>query len=137
MNVLLLPIRPEYIRRILAGEKRYEYRTRLCKEPVKTVLLYETSPTKRIVGEARVNGTLSLPKETLWQETKAYAGIRHEDYERYFKRSSIAHAYVLGSVKPYPKPVSLETAEFQQAPQSFAYIRDSHVLDSIRTAAEV
>lgn len=136
MNILLLAIRPEYVQRILVGEKRYEYRTRLCKAPVKTMLLYETAPTKKIVGEATINGTLSLSKETLWQETKDYAGIGRKDYERYFERSSIAHAYILSNAHFYLKPVSLEVAGFRHAPQSFAYIHDSHVLDSIRITAE-
>ena len=38
MKAILLAIKPEYVDKILSGEKKYEYRTRIAKEKVKIKL---------------------------------------------------------------------------------------------------
>ena len=49
---ILLSIKPEYVEKILKGEKRYEFRRKLCQKEVDKIYIYETSPVKKVVGEA-------------------------------------------------------------------------------------
>ena len=52
---VLLSIKPEFVSSIFKGEKRFEYRRTIFKSPVERVVIYETSPTKKIVGEFEQN----------------------------------------------------------------------------------
>lgn len=134
MNAILLPIHTVYINRILLGEKKYEYRTRLCKEPIELILLYATTPVKKIVGEVQVLGKLSMEKEELWKATKAHAGIEHCTYLKYFSKSTIANAYMLGDVRAYKQHYPIAAVGIEHTPQSFAYINDESLLQPMREA---
>ena len=46
MHKILISIKPEYVKRILSGEKMYEYRKRVPAD-VKTVVIYATAPVKK------------------------------------------------------------------------------------------
>ena len=42
MKAILLSIKPEYVERILAGTKKYEYRKRLARNKSSILLVYST-----------------------------------------------------------------------------------------------
>ena len=129
-----MSINPEFSQKIFAGTKRFEYRTRLCKDNVDTIIIYETSPTKMIVGEVSVIKKLSAEKDKLWQETNSYSGINESFFYDYFRKQNIANAYALSKATKYKHPVPLEVANIKAAPQSFIYIKDEHLLSKIRQA---
>ena len=82
---ILLPIKEEYIERILNGEKKYEYRHRLAQERIDTIILYATAPKCAVVGEVSVIGRIEKPPTVLWEETKKNAGITRKKYREYFR----------------------------------------------------
>lgn len=123
-NGIILSIKPEFVEKILCGEKRYEYRKRLCKKTIHKIYIYETRPVKSIVGEAEIIRKMSLDKEELWEETKCASGISKEAYDEYFKSQSWACAYEIDSVKKYKKPITLESIGVKSVPQSFVYCGD-------------
>ena len=45
MPSILLSIKPEYVEKILSGEKRYEFRRKLCKDEIDKIYVY---PDKRV-----------------------------------------------------------------------------------------
>lgn len=49
MNIIL-SIHPEYVEKILAGEKTVELRRLLPRQNVEKIYIYSTSPVKKIVG---------------------------------------------------------------------------------------
>lgn len=61
----MLSIKPEYVRRILAGEKTYEFRKRIfSRRDVDTIIIYTTSPICQVLAEARITGILQdTPKD--------------------------------------------------------------------------
>lgn len=122
MSKILLSINPEYVQRILNGEKKFEFRKRLANDTVDTIVIYETSPVMKIVGEVKVIGTLEMAPSTLWECTKSNAGILRKKYREYFRGCKRAFAYELGEVILYENTYSLETIGINQAPQSFIYI---------------
>lgn len=119
---LLLPIKPQYVEKILSGEKKYEFRKQLCKKKVDTIVIYATSPMQKVVGEVKVVDTLKAPKEEVWQLTAGHAGIVKNDYDEYFASCEIACAYVLGDVLKYQKVKSLQEYGITYAPQSYVYL---------------
>ena len=50
MKALLLSIKPEYVEKILQGEKKFEYRKRLAKEDVSYIYVYSTAPSMKVVS---------------------------------------------------------------------------------------
>lgn len=119
---LLLSIKPEYATRILLGEKKYEYRKHLPKEEIDTIIIYATSPIKKVLGEVKVMGIISMCPSSLWEKTKSSAGISREGFRKYFKGCSKAYAYQLGEVIKYIPEKDLKDYGFDHAPQSFRYI---------------
>ena len=119
---IILPIKPFFVEKILSGEKKYEYRKRLCKKEVKKIYIYATAPVKKIIGETEVVSKIIMDKEKMWQETEKYAGITKEFYDKYFEHQECACAYKIGEVKKYRIPVALDSIGIDSVPQSFVYV---------------
>ena len=122
MCKILLSINPIHVEKILLGFKKYEFRTRIAKRKVDSILIYVTSPIKKIVAEVEVRETLIDDPEKLWQLTKEYSGINKEYFNDYFKERKFAMAYKLGEVKEFEIPLNLSSYGIKAAPQSFIYI---------------
>ena len=119
---IMLSIKPRFVEQILEGKKKYEYRRRLAGTSVKRILIYETAPVSKVVGEVDVKKTLSFKKEKLWNMTKDYSGLDKTEYDQYFACSEIACAYELGTVNKYNQAKPISDFGIEQAPQSFVYI---------------
>ena len=53
---VLLSIKPEFVEKIFAGTKKYEFRKSLFKKSgVKYVVIYASAPIKRVVGEFEID----------------------------------------------------------------------------------
>ena len=57
---VLMSIKPKYVEKILSGEKKYEYRKTLLKKDVESILVYSTSPVKKVVCEIKLLEHLSM-----------------------------------------------------------------------------
>ena len=122
MSKILISINPEHARKILSGEKKYEYRTKAAKRDVDSLIIYETTPIKRVVAEAKVLEVLGLPPEDLWKQTKECSGITKTFFDDYFEGRDIAYAYHLGEIKIFDSPLELSFYGVKAAPQSFIYL---------------
>ncbi len=122
MRKILIAINPEHVAKILSGEKKYEYRTKAAKRDVDSLIIYETTPVKRVVAEAKIIEVIELPPENLWKETQNDSGISKEYFDEYFQGRTIAYAYRLGEVKEYETPRELSFYGIKSAPQSFVYL---------------
>lgn len=120
---IVISINPEHVQNILNGTKKYEYRTKAAKNDVNKIIIYETTPTKRIVAEAEIVEVLMMQPEELWNETRDKSGITKKFFDSYFKGREVAYAYKLGKVKQYEEPKTLQEFGLKCAPQSFVYIQ--------------
>ena len=120
---VLLSIKPKYAELILEGEKKYEFRRAIFKNPsVKKVVIYASSPISKVVGEFEIEDILSLKLSELWAHTMEHSGIDKDFYDTYFSGKDIGHAIKVKSVKRYKKHKELKDFDINYAPQSFAYI---------------
>ena len=108
---ILISINPEHVQNIIAGIKKYEYRKVAAKQDISSIIIYETTPIKRIVAEAEIVDVLELPPEELW-----------EFFDKYFNNRTVAFAYKLGEIKVYDTPKTLKDYGIKAAPQSFVYV---------------
>lgn len=122
MKAILLSIKPEYVERILAGTKKYEYRKKLARSKSSILLIYSTSPIMKIVAKVEIRGTISAAPSTLWEQTKSNAGISRKKYREYFHGCKTAYAYELGKVEKFDHPHDLSDYNITLAPQSFSYV---------------
>lgn len=118
---IILPIKPLYADKILNGEKKYEFRKKLCQKNIRKIYIYATAPVKRIVGEAEVVQKLYMNKNELWEKTKCASGISRKFYDDYFVNQDCACAYQIGKIKRYSKSITLESLGIEHVPQSFIY----------------
>ncbi len=124
MCKLLMSINPEHVDNIMAGEKKFEFRKRKCKEKIDGILIYSTAPVMKIVGEVEVTGIVEGSPQNVWNSTKYAAGIDKDFFDKYYDGSENAFAYALGSIKKYFKPMELADFGIKYAPQSYVYVRD-------------
>lgn len=119
---IIISINPEYVEKIISGEKKFEYRTKAAKEDINKIIIYETKPIMKVVAEVEILDVIATTPEELWNQTKNQSGITKSFFDEYFKNKQIAYAYKLGTVKVYEKPKSLLDFGLRMAPQSFAYV---------------
>lgn len=127
----IFSIKPQYVKRIFSGEKKFEFRTVVCKKTIKKIIIYETSPASKIVGEVSVVDIIKDTPAKLWEKTKNYSGIEYKDFMSYFRNRKYAYAYVLDNPVIYNKQINLSELNIKYAPQSFAYISDDVIPKSI------
>ena len=120
---VLLSIKPEYAEKILRGEKKYEFRKTLFKNPlIKTVVIYASSPVKKVIGEFEIDYILSLDIGELWHKTMRYSGIDKEFYDSYFHGKDIGYAIKVKKAVRYNEYLELGDYDIKYAPQSFIYL---------------
>ena len=121
MNVLL-SIRPEYSRKIFCREKRYEFRKRKPNEAVHKVFVYESHPSRRIVGWFSLKTIHSGSPETIWRMCSNYGGIKSQAYFAYCKGRRTIHALEIGEIFRFEYPLNpYQSIHHFRPPQDFAY----------------
>ena len=120
---IVLPIKSEYVEKILSGQKIYEYRRFLCKKNIDKIYIYETSPVKKIVAECDVLEKWSMKKEKIWNLTQEFSGISKKAFDKYYLEEKKASLYKIGNVKRYDKPFDLLDFGIGYYPQSYIYVK--------------
>lgn len=122
MNVLL-SIKPQYVDRILSGEKKFEFRRRIFRRQVELAYVYCNSHVKRIVGAFTVGRILSGTQEQIWAKCGENGGIEQEAFFRYFNGTTRAYAIEIVNFYEFAEAVVPELlVENFCPPQSFYYI---------------
>ena len=121
--IALYPIKPKYINRILAGEKKFELRKRLPRHKIKYVLLYSTNPVRKTVGYGEVKRLHEDTVPGIWSLVSGRAGIDRKSYYDYFADSTKAYAIEFKHIYKFARPFPVkEIAPDITVPQSFCYI---------------
>ena len=122
-QVALLPIYPRYARLILTGEKRIEFRKVRFRNQVSHIIMYASSPVRKIVGYFSVVRINEGAPDELWARYHSSAGLRRDEFERYYALCSRGVAVEIGSVFALPNPVPLARLGKSLAPpQGFTYL---------------
>lgn len=123
---VLLSIKPEFVEKIFSGEKKYEYRRSIFREPnIESIVIYCTMPIGKVIGEFTIDSIIKKDVEELWEQTKDKSGVKYPFYKNYFKNKDDGYAIKIGKLFAYENPITL--AEFDNSlhpPQSFCYIRE-------------
>ncbi len=120
---MLLSVHPEYAESILNGSKRVEFRKTPFGADPDLVVLYATSPVKRVVGYFEVDNVESMATDALWRKYRGVSGMSIDSFRDYYADSQTGVALAVGAVcslrTPMPLPTLLGNAP---PPQSFRYL---------------
>jgi predicted transcriptional regulator len=119
-----LSVKPQFAEAILDGEKTFEFRRMLFKRrDVRKIVLYASSPTRKVVGEFTLDTVLSLDLDALWESTCDGGAIDRTYFDRYFEGLSTGHALKVKRARRYRAPLCLRRDfGISHPPQSFCYI---------------
>ena len=121
---ILMSIKPQYVEKILSGNKKYEYRkNRAKRNDIDKMIIYSTAPVMKVVAEVDIEEIIESTPDILWKKTKLESGITEEFFYKYYKNKTTAVAYKLGNIKIYDKPKSLNDIGVKYVPQSFIYLK--------------
>ena len=123
-KTVLLSIKPKFAEKILNGKKIYEYRRVLFKSStVRKVIIYASSPVRKVIGEFEIEATLTMSKQELWRDTCDASGITWEVFTNYFNGRTVCHAIKVKNPMRYKHPKTLKAAVgLDKPPQSFTYV---------------
>jgi len=121
---VLLSIKPKYVKSIIDGEKRYEFRKTIFKNrEIDRIYIYSSSPVKKIVGTFEIGGILEDHPNDLWDTVKDYAGINDRDFFAYFEGKSRAFAIGIQNLQEFIDPIDpWKTMPGFVPPQSYCYV---------------
>ena len=126
-NILLLSIRPQFVRKLMNGSKSTELRRvkpRVIKGDI--VLIYETSPTMALVGFAIVESVTIDSPHKLWKKIGKRSGITILEFEQYYLGADTGYAINFSNVDSLNKPISLPQLRTKvdgfHPPQSYQYL---------------
>ena len=139
VKTVLMSIKPAYARRIFDGTKRFELRRAPIKlAPGDRVIVYESAPTKAVVGSFLVVDVLREGPLVLWRRHRKEFGIARDDFFAYFEGKETAHAIQVGApqrVEPVPLDTLKERIAGFRPPQS--YMHWHHSLDLLLRAPRI
>lgn len=122
-NVILLPIFPDYAEAIINGKKTVEFRKLNIPESIKYVVIYSSSPFKKIIGFFSVKGMTKETPEKLWIDFNKKGEVKKDFLFDYYLGHSLGLAIHVGRVSRARKPVELSYVNKRlKAPQSFLYL---------------
>ena len=120
---VLLSIKPVFASRIFNGQKEFEYRKNIFKaDDIEKVIVYASSPVKRIIGEFEIKCIHHNDIDLLWNNTKEKSGVSEEIFYSYFQNHQKGYAIEIHNVNEYEDPLRLEETYGISPPQSFAYV---------------
>lgn len=121
---VLLAIKEEFALKIFEGSKKYEFRKSIFKDKrVNTIVVYVSSPIKKVIGEFEIEFVLKENPENLWDITKEFAGVNKNFYDKYFEDKDSAYAIKIKKTLKYKNPKCLKNDfNIGFAPQSYVYL---------------
>jgi len=122
-----MSIHPQYAEAILDRRKLVEFRKRPLAADVVSVLIYATSPVKRVVGEFSIAETVAATPEELWNKFGDVGCIDRASYFRYYANTATAVALVVGSARRLDDLPLSAFSPVPTVPQSFSYLASDRV----------
>ncbi|KAM3101985.1 ASCH domain-containing protein [Phormidesmis sp. 146-12] len=131
-NIVLMSMHPEFAQLILEGKKKVEFRKTRFASEVSHVVIYATTPLKKIVGYFEVQGIQVASPEELWRFYSEVAGVDQQFFQDYYDHIRQGVAIEVGKVYQLNHFLSLSHVSTSLvAPQSYVYL-DKQLFNSIK-----
>jgi len=132
---VILSIKPKHAEAILSGEKKCEFRKPSFPNGIKTAIIYETAPVKKIVGWFSITKQETGTPSEIWRRHSKIGGITRWDFFNYYNGSKKAVCLKIGRVVKLDSPIDpFSIIDDFVIPQSFRYVNIddySHLISKI------
>lgn len=145
-TAVLLSIKPQYARSILARTKTVELRRVFGNVDEGTLIVfYASSPWKSFVGCARIAHIERGSPALIWRRNRSFCGIASRDFWSYYCNADTAIALHLIDIEQFENPISITAVRKQTkafvVPQSYRWLRpkcrsDRWLLDRAELACQ-
>lgn len=124
LTIVLLSLKPEFAAKILAREKRFEFRrTRFKRHTVTAALMYANSTERRIVGAFEIDSIHQAAPAQLWAKYHTSAGISEQAFFEYFDGADRGYAIQIARIHRFSPAVNpYKALRGFVPPQSFCYL---------------
>ena len=123
-DTILISIHPDFVDKIISGEKQYEFRKRFP-DNIRYMLIYTTSPVKKITAIVEIDYIIMGSPANLWKKTRNKSGVTKSFFDMYFSGKKNAYAIKIKKVFKLDKALNLKDIDgIRAAPQSYAYLND-------------
>lgn len=119
-DYILMSLKPQFYRMILAGKKKHEFRKRFPDKPI-NAFIYVTQPVGAVKALLELDSPIKEPEGLIGHE-----GIGVREFIHGQKPGRVA--LPIRSVRPLKKAVNLEvlkTKFYTHAPQSYIYLHNN------------
>lgn len=122
---LLMSVRAEHARKVLAGKKKVEIRRKFSKKWTGCrVSIYASGHERCLAGEASIGSVIVGEPESIWERFHKELGCTKAEFDEYTMSAREIYAVVLENATPYRKSISLgEVCNFARKrlrpPQSY------------------
>ena len=116
---LIISIKPQFVEKILTGEKKYEFRRRIFTKEVDKIYIYQTLPDAGIVAYFTPGEIIKDTPQNLWDNFKDVSGTTEKHLLGYLHDKSEAYAIEITDLVIFDEPFIPEGIK---APQSYKYI---------------
>ncbi len=129
-NAVLISIHPNYVEKILSGEKRLEFRRSWAANQINYLVIYATVPVRQIVAVTQVGHVFRGSRNRLWELARVKGGgiSRRKlfDYMQGRKEGVALELLKVFRIDGGISPHSLFGDEFYP-PQSFRYLSQNEI----------
>jgi predicted transcriptional regulator len=126
---IIISIRPEHVRNIMAGRKTVELRRRFPKALATGVLfIYSSSPEQALVGTARIEQVQRMTPAGLWRRFKDKVCVTRDLFDAYFAGTDEGFGVLLSQPVYFDAPIPISELKERfsfSPPQSYRYLRGS------------
>lgn len=116
----VISIKPEFVKEIVSGRKRFEYRKSFLKDIPEKCYIYSTLPVGKIVGFFTIKQVLRDEPEEIWKLTKEKSGVTKDFFDQYYFGRNKAVAIKIESVNIFEKPKDYKEIDLSgKIPQTY------------------
>jgi predicted transcriptional regulator len=139
-RALLLSIRPKFVDKIMNGFKTVELR-RVRPNIVAgdSLLIYASSPEKKLVALSVVCAVNSDSPQALWFKFSEATGLTLPEFEDYFCGAEVGFAITFNKIKKFETPITLSLLKKIwpgfKPPQIYRYLSPEEYSNLINTCA--
>jgi predicted transcriptional regulator len=131
MNAIL-SIKPKYVRHIIDGTKRFEFRKQPLPKAIKRVFIYSSAPEQRIIGHFQISQIVEDTPKNLWNRFSKKAGISSTEFFEYYAGRQTGYAISISKLFLLEQPVDpYKHMDNFNPPQSFSYLREPKFLQKV------
>jgi len=125
-SIALLTIQPRFAKTIMAGKKKVEFRKTRFRNEIAYIVVYASSPVKKILGYFEVSHVDEDSPKKLWGRYNKVGGIFYKQFWSYYSSSPRGIAIGVRKVYALRNPLELSTlGKSLCVPQSFKYLTES------------